>query len=84
MRDGGSDPSRDWPKRCGRRTLSWLTKLCRQAGVKHAIGGPPEVSSVANGERPWDYLPLLRRNRRPSPENPHPAEQSDRKRTGYE
>jgi hypothetical protein len=39
---------------------SWLTKLCRQAGVEHAIGGLPEASSGANGERPWDYLPLLR------------------------
>jgi mannonate dehydratase len=39
---------------------SLLTRLCRQAGVEYAVGGLPGPGSLAKGELPWDYLPLLR------------------------
>jgi mannonate dehydratase len=40
---------------------SRLSRLCRQAGVNHAVGGLPVVDPLSQGwEKPWDYLPLLR------------------------
>jgi len=32
----------------------------RQAGVEYAVGSLPRGDSLAPGERPWDYMPLLR------------------------
>ncbi|HTW07086.1 MAG TPA: mannonate dehydratase [Acidimicrobiales bacterium] len=40
---------------------SRLSRLCRQAGVVHAVGGLPVGGAGSPpGERPWDYMPLLR------------------------
>jgi mannonate dehydratase len=40
-------------------TPSPLWKLCQQAGVWHAVGGLPAVETLIEGERPWDYHPLM-------------------------
>jgi mannonate dehydratase len=40
---------------------SRISRLCRQAGVEHAVGGLPAIDSRSpSAEQPWDYLPLLR------------------------
>lgn len=40
---------------------SRLSRLSRQAGVDYAVGGLPAIDAAGgSGERPWDYLPLLR------------------------
>jgi len=45
-------------------TPSALWKLTRQAGVDHAVGGLPTPADLADGDQPWDYLPLLRMKQR--------------------
>jgi mannonate dehydratase len=45
-------------------TPSPLWKLAKQAGVDHAVGGLPTPADLADGDRPWDYLPLLRMKQR--------------------
>ena len=40
---------------------SRISRLCRQAGVEHAVGGLPTIDSRSpSADQPWDYLPLLR------------------------
>jgi len=40
---------------------SLVSRLCRQAGVRYAVGGLPVVGTTASHhEQPWDYVPLLR------------------------
>jgi mannonate dehydratase len=40
---------------------SRVNTICRQAGVEHAVGGlPANEATLRAGEKPWDYLPLLR------------------------
>lgn len=41
-----------------------LWRLIRQAGVVHAVATLPGPSDTARGEQPWDYMPLLRMQRR--------------------
>lgn len=45
-------------------TPSPLWKLAKQAGVDHAVGGLPTPADLADGDQPWDYLPLLRMKQR--------------------
>lgn len=45
-------------------TPSPLWKLALQAGVTSAVGGLPTAADLADGDRPWDYLPLLRMKQR--------------------
>lgn len=37
-----------------------LWKLAKQAGVDHVVGGLPAPQMLGEGERPWDYRPLLK------------------------
>jgi mannonate dehydratase len=39
---------------------SRLVTLCRQAGIRHAVGGLPPWDASLGGDKPWDFLPLLR------------------------
>jgi mannonate dehydratase len=40
---------------------SRISRLCRQAGVEHAVGGLPVIDTRSpSADQPWDYLPLLR------------------------
>lgn len=41
-----------------------LWRLAKQAGVDHAVGGLPTPADLADGDMPWDYLPLLRMKQR--------------------
>jgi mannonate dehydratase len=41
-----------------------LWRLAKQAGVDHAVGGLPTLADLADDDRPWDYLPLLRMKQR--------------------
>jgi mannonate dehydratase len=41
-----------------------LWRVVRQAGVRYAVGGLPPAAGLADGEKPWDYLPLLRLKQR--------------------
>lgn len=45
-------------------TPSPLWKLAQQAGVTRAVGGLPTPADLSDGDRPWDYLPLLRMKQR--------------------
>jgi mannonate dehydratase len=45
-------------------TPSPLWKLSKQAGVDYAVGGLPTTGDLADGDAPWDYLPLLRMKQR--------------------
>jgi mannonate dehydratase len=39
---------------------SRTSRLCRQAGVKYAVGGlPPLGTTSSTDEKPWDFMPLL-------------------------
>lgn len=38
---------------------SLLSKLCRQVGVDYVVGGLPSVDPQS-GDKPWDFMPLLR------------------------
>ncbi|MEO7060016.1 MAG: mannonate dehydratase [Lapillicoccus sp.] len=37
-----------------------LWPIVKQAGVRHAVGGLPRPETLATGEAPWDFMPLLR------------------------
>lgn len=37
-----------------------LWRLAAQMGVRYAVGSLPDATLLGPGERPWDYLPLLR------------------------
>lgn len=37
-----------------------LWKLARQAGIDYVVGGLPTAQMTGEGERPWDYRPLLK------------------------
>lgn len=41
-----------------------LWRLMRQIGVEAAVGGLPSAASLAPGQAPWDYFPLLRMKQR--------------------
>src|SRR5690606_717285 len=41
-----------------------LWKLAAQAGIEWVVGGLPGPSDCGPGERPWDYMPLLRMKQR--------------------
>ncbi len=39
---------------------SRTSRLCRQAGVKYAVGGLPPLGTTSSAnEKPWDFMPLL-------------------------
>ncbi len=37
-----------------------LWPIVKQAGIGHAVGGLPATETLADGEAPWDFMPLLR------------------------